>query len=481
MKIPFFILSLLLGFSVENIAQKNIKTTELVGFELDTKVFSVDSRLIFEEKTPNFFTNVSLKNAGMIFSFPTPKANLSLGFGNFEKDNFLLHKVTPSFSLWEPFSFFSKTSPKFLTLPSSEQSPQPLGIGLEIDGKQVTLGFSALYNEQFPQENKHFLELCFFSAAFKKNFSKNLWNYDFLLQSTVGYSLFSKNQEKNKWFSEKIHIPKTIVPMALVNLYFIGKKNALFYKFGTEFRLAKNPLGKIDYLLFQENEIGIKKYKINFGIFKASPNFSLGNNNFVKEDFGGKLGFIFPLGKSLGGFSLLIKGAEVQNKKLFTEHTFLWDLGGCWEVKLKKTGINLKIKGEDIFTIQDNKKKTFENVMNPYGKILIDTKIDLSKVSLETAFKLHAFSTKRFWENPENQYNFKIGYKDSFGAERKVSIDSCLNMKLTENKFYSEKMIFELAFPFVKIKFDLELINQFLKKSEEKSGINFGISGTINL
>ena len=32
-----------------------------------------------------------------------------------------------------------------------------------------------------------------------------------------------------------------------------------------------------------------------------------------------------------------------------------------------------------------------------------------------------------------------------------------------------------------KIKFDLEIINQFLKKSEEKSGINFGISGTINL
>ena len=51
---------------------------------------------------------------------------------------------------------------------------------------------------------------------------------------------------------------------------------------------------------------------------------------------------------------------------------------------------------------------------------------------------------------------------------------------LKEKNLYSEDFLFEVVHKNAKIKFDLEIINQFLKKSEEKSGINFGISGTIN-
>ena len=102
---------------------------------------------------------------------------------------------------------------------------------------------------------------------------------------------------------------------------------------------------------------------------------------------------------------------------------------------------------------------------------------------MEIDGKINMFSTVNFWENPENQYFGKLGFSYE---KTKVKIDSSLKANIEKNCFASEELFFEGKWDNCKIAIKLKVENdlfyeKFFEKNEEKSGINFGISGTINL
>jgi hypothetical protein len=129
----------------------------------------------------------------------------------------------------------------------------------------------------------------------------------------------------------------------------------------------------------------------------------------------------------------------------------------------------------------DFKETNFLKLINLDSKIRGNFTFNFLPVNFDFSFKLDTFASLNFWENPNNQFDFKFGYKEKFLNVKNLEIDSSLKITLKEEMLYSEVFLCEVAYRNVKIKFDVELVNQFLKKNDEKSGINFGISGTINL
>ena len=501
MKIISILFSILVGFSFENIGEEKFASNQILKVNFENNVVNLDSALVLEE---NLEAGFEAKNLGFVFSKEVNQGEVKFGVGNLLKTDLCFQNLSPGLSFWSNNLLSSGLKANnFLSLPSISDGKMPFGLGFSFDNDTTAFGFSLFsLAEGFPKFQKSSLEnlfqdknyFCFFNFG-------NKWNFDnlgisFLMDSSLGYGFFSENQKKSSWFCENQFVPKSILPVFVEKIFFQYKSGENFLKTGFEFRFCKSPKGNLKYCFLNENSLKISCFNLVFGVLFSEFDFPLLSEKYLEKDFELKINPNFIYKKHNIGISFIAtrkKGDFQFQNFTFDKNLYFWDFGFAinYDFQGKNFGLDLDFQIDDFL---DNGffEKYFENQNTEYGfcdflnkDAVINTNFDfrLYNVSFEFDGKINMFSSVDFWENPENEYFGKVG----FSLEKsKVKFGSSVKANYEKNHFTSEEIIFEGKWEKCKISVNLQVENdlfyeKFFEKNAEKSGINFGISGTINL
>ena len=501
MKIISILFSILVGFSFENIGEEKFSANQIVKVNFEKDVVKLDSALVLEENVKDGF---DAKNLGFVFSKAENQSEIKFGFGNLLKTDLCFQSFTPSLSFWSNNLLGSSLKANnFLSLPSISDGEMPFGFGISANNEKVAFGFSLFSQfEGFPklqeaslnslfQGKNHF---CFFDLGKK-------WDFDniglsFLLDSVLGYGVFSESQKKSSWFCDNQFVPKSILPVFVERICFQYRLKENSLKSGFEFRFCKSPKGQIKYCFWNENNLKFSWFNLVFGVLVSEFDFPLLNEKYLEKDFELKINPNIILKKHNFGVSFIAtrKNEDFKFQNFtFEKNPYFWEmcLALNYDFQGKNVGIDLDfqiddfIEGEILAESLKNQNTEYEfcDFLNQDAVINMNLDFRLYNFSLEIDGKINMFSTVNFWENPENQYFGKL----AFSYEKsKVKIDSSLKANIEKNCFASEELFFEGKWDNCKIAIKLKVENdlfyeKFFEKSEEKSGINFGISGTINL
>ena len=466
-------LSFLFGFSTEKIGQTNFESREFGKIFLEKKETQIETSVVLTEKKSQ---KIELTNCNFLLKTENQNTNLEIGIGNFEKSSLIFQKNNGDFSLFSESILNSKIySQSFLTIPGISQSSEPFVIGFSYFGDNFSLGI----NYTNPGKSEEFT---FLNGGIKKTFENKILPIQFSIQSSFGYFTFSQNQSKNSWFSSKEFFPPNKCFCFVEKLYLKIPFHNITFENGTEFKMVDSPKSGIVFSIFEEGKVTVEKYSCSFGIFYANEDFPTLNNSFNKKDLSLKLGQEIKI-KNLQ-FSFTLRGNRFLDYENM-EPSYYFDYGFLLNFLTKNVSTKFQLEVLNFLRIPyenfDFKETNFLKLINLDSKIRGNFTVNFSPVNFDFSFKLDTFASLNFWENPNNQFDFKFGYKEKFLNVKNLEIDSSLKITLKEKILYSEVFLCEVAYRNVKIKFDVELVNQFLKKNDEKSGINFGISGTINL
>ena len=129
-------------------------------------------------------------------------------------------------------------------------------------------------------------------------------------------------------------------------------------------------------------------------------------------------------------------------------------------------------------------KSEYENIFNTKKASLLGSfewKNDFW--DFELIGKIKDFEKSDLLDFSDYQFTGKIEYKDKI---ENITFESNLKLIMENRTIVSEDFSFGFNYDFLEVKLNLKIDNEkfydFLKeKKSEKSGINFGISGTINL
>lgn len=466
-------ISLILGFSGENLGKENFQIKESIKFTYGKELEKVETQLVLKEKQENLF---SLENFSLLFSIKDESAGFSFGFGNFDKSNLFFQKVKVD------FSFFSSTllnpkikSQNFLKTPSISLSSQPIGFGIALEKNGFFCGFSCFdfaTNEEF----------CFYNYGWEKEFPLKKSSVFLSFQNTLGYSIFLQNQSKNSWFSEKIFCPLTKMPIYVGDLYLKYEAKNFSLENGNQIRVVDSPLGGLKFSFMEELKLEIKNFSIDFGVALFPKDFPLISNNFTGNNFMIKINPQIKANNLVFGISFIGKD---EPKFMKNYPYFIGDFAMFTNYNKNNFVQSLKIEMEELFAIflmNNERMMNIKNILNPSSSTKINMSTSFNDIRFGFGCKFCTFSKMYFWENPKNQFNMEIGYIGTFGTEKKLKIDTSFKINFFENTSYSENFLIKIEYEKIKIKANLELINQFLRKNNSKNtGINFGISGTINL
>lgn len=515
MNILNFVFTVIMGFSLKNVGESNFVGNEILKSQFSFDNMIIDSALVLEESGGQPFL---MKNLGFQISFKERENNISFGFGNFEKSGLYFQKSSLDFSLWNNFFSDSKNFSKSLTLPSLSDGKQPFGFGLSFSGERLFIGFNLFsYETGFSEtvfsdfgslfsEKNHF---CFMDFGVKGDFKTFPLSY--LFESTLGYVTFSQNQSKSSWFSDKNFLPSFVMPVFTEKSLFSFDFEKVDLETGLEFWVAD--VTGLRFCFLNENQLKVGNFSLGVGILFSDFDFPLLNGGFIEKDFQLKItpSFIHKgdFWKSDFGVSGILERAlsEYSGKNpMWTKNHYDLKIGfgvyysfyqigktlGDGWLNDKKISGKVQFQVDDLFIIPHSDVQLFLSPTNfddflefvnleAFFNASFDFQVGNLSFSLDN--KIQVLSNFDFWENPENQYSLKIQHS----LEREnIKLSSDLKFVYKDNQFFSEEMALDVKIQKVNFGINLEIENQafyqyFIEKNAEKSGINLGISGTINL
>ena len=515
MNILNFVFTVIMGFSLKNLGESNFVGNEILKSQFAFDNVIIDSAVILEESGDQPFL---MKNLGFQISFEERENNFSFGFGNFEKSGLYFQKSSLDFSLWNNFFSDSKNFSKSLTLPSLSDGKQPFGFALSFYGESVFLGcnlfsyetgFSESFFSDFGSlfsEKNHF---CFMDFGVKGDFKTFPLSY--LFETTLGYVTFSQNQSKSSWFSDKNFLPSFVMPVFTEKSLFSFDFEKVDLETGFEFRVVD--VTGLRFYFLNENQLKVGNFSLGLGILFSDFDFPLLNGGFIEKDFQLKITPIFMYNdgfwKGDFGFSGILERvlSEYSGKNpMWTKNHYDLKVGFGVYYSFNQVGKiesdgwlnNKKISGkiqfqvEDLFIIPHSDVQLFLSPTNfddflefvnleAFFNASFDFQVGNLSLSLDN--KIQVLSNFCFWKNPENQYSLEIQHS----LEREnIKLSSDLKLVYKENQFFSEEMALDVKIQKINLGIKMEIQNQafyqyFIEKNAEKSGINLGISGTINL
>ena len=470
MKNLILFMSLVFSFSSEKIGEADFVAKENVKLNLVQNSTKIESSIGIKESKK---TNIELENGSFLFSLKNQNEKISFGIGNFDKTYLSFQKTENQFTYFSSLLSSKIKSQDFLKLPDISSSSQPFGFGIFYSKNDFTYGLS-FFN---PKKDEEF---CFFNIGFRKQLetarSKNIFTF----QGTFGYSTFSQKQSKNSWFSDKKYFPQTKMPQFIGNINYEHKTFQFNFEGNSEVKIVDSPIDSVKFLFTEELKFGFQNFALNLGLIYSSINFPLLSNSFSNQDL--SLKFQPEIKCKNSTFSISFIGNRIYQENM--ESYFFTDFGFLFDFSFENKKIQLKIEEQDILVIPlsfQTQKFDIIDFINLESKTKIDLGLKFSHFEFDFSCNLQSFSDFHFWQNPENQFNLKIGFDGNLGTEKILKLESNVKINYKKNSFYSEVFFMGVEFEKIKLKFDLEFVNQFLKKNAEKSGINLGISGTINL
>lgn len=515
MNILNFVFTVIMGFSLKNVGETNFVGNEILKSQFSFDNVIIDSALVLEESGDQPFL---IKNLGFQFSFKERENNFSFGFGNFEKSGLYFQKSSLDFSLWDNYFSGINNFSKSLSFPSLSNGKQPFGFALSFYGKSVFLGcnlfsyetgFSESFFSDFGSlfsENNHF---CFMDFGVKGDFKTFPLSY--LFETTLGYVTFSQNQSKSSWFSDKNFLPNFVIPLVTEKSLFSFDFEKVDLETGFEFRIAD--VTGLRFCILNENQLKVGNFSLGFGILFSDFDFPLLNGGFIEKDFQLKItpSFIHKgdFWKNDFGVSGILERdlAEYSGKNpMWTKNYYDLKVGfGVYYSfnqvgKIEKEGLlnNKRISGKiqlqvnDLLVVPFSDTQLLFNLTN-LGDFIEFVNRDaffnatfdfqVGNLSLDFDNKIQVLSKYDFWKNPENQYSGEMQY---ILEKENIKLSSELKIVYKENCFYSEEIALDMKIKNIDFAIKMKIENQafyqyFIEKNAEKSGINLGISGTINL
>ena len=491
MKILSFLFALVVGFNVENAGSEKFVASELVKVECQLPSLDIKSVLVLQESEECIF---EVKNCGIVLSKDLYAGKLTLGAGNFKKSDLYLQKMTPGFSLWSDdlLSFVLKGRSMF-SLPTLSLGKQPLGFGFSLFEKNIVLSggvfslkngmpnvnddFSA-YVMDIKNEN-HCGLLSFGFQNKKKVFFSNFIGVGegkISSESIIGYSTLDFYKNGKIVINDDSGRDFWILPFFVENLNFQFGFNGFRIKSGSEIRMGKNYLSGLKFCFQEELEFIVSKFDVKIGFLACDFDFPLLNNKMIGKDLGVKINPKVKFGKNTLSVSLM--GERLWNYKFskvskkFEKTISNWDVSG---------GVSYSYDFEKSLLIV---KSEYENIFNTKKASLLGSfEWENDFWDFELIGKIKDFEKSDLLDFSDYQFTGKIEYKDKI---ENITFESNLKLIMENRTFVSEDFSFGFNYDFLEIKLNLKIDNEkfydFLKeKKSEKSGINFGISGTINL
>ena len=489
MKILSFLFALVVGFNVENVGSEKFVASELVKVECQLPSLDIKSVLVLQESQECIF---EVKNCGIVLSMDLYAGKLTLGAGNFKKSDLYLQKMSPGFSLWSDdllsFAFKGKT---ILSLPYLSLGKQPLGFGFSFVEKNILLsgGIFSLKNGMptvndnlslylMELKNENHVAVIDFGFQNQKNVVFHNFNGErkISLESIIGYSTldFYKNGKIEIKGDSKTNY--WILPYLVEYLNLQFDFYGFCIKSGSEMRIGKNYLSGLKFCFQEEMELIAKKYDVKIGFLVCDFDFPLLNNKMNGKDLGVKINPKVKFGKNTLSVSLM--GERLWNYKFSNINK-----------KFEKSESNWKISSGFVYSYNFEKslltiKWEYENMLNRKKSTVLGSfewKNDFFNIELNG--KVKDLEKKHLLQLSDYQFTGKIGYKDKI---QDIIFESDFKVVWENRTFVSEDFSFGFNYDFLEVKLNLKIDNEkfydFLKeKKSEKTGINFGISGTIKL